>query len=518
MPVVSRRPPRSSRSTPTPSRDTVATTPMSMSWLPLIDRPATTPLVVALVLVGLGWAIHGWAWWTTQPKRPVAMGSSKPIALAGASLEAPAVVALLTNDFEVPPSAITATLLDLAARGWIRLAVANGELIVVTRPQSNNLDALLPFEQHVFSHARARAFNDVTSANTLAASRDRLDGAWTSRFARAVATNAQQLGITVPRYGVNRWSPAAVACGVAAIALLWSWRTDGEADITTSWRPRLVWVFVLVATVGLAMSTWRRVRRSAQLPTTAGLQRSGEWLGYRGRLQQRIPVNASVVGAPEQQRALAYAVAMGVATHVQHELPVAPDDPRRAWSEAGGNAHTVRVRYPFRPGYGQRPLKVLGVGAACGIIIGALRGYLRKIADGEALTSFLENSPGQVDLFRDLAAVLSVLCLIPLAAALWATVAGLVDSVITRERIGVVVRTRHPAEVVPAVVAAFVKPFAGRADFATYLAVDDGSRKTITAWIADERSGAPEGAQARVRATPLLGYVRSSEPVGTSTR
>ncbi len=518
MPLASRRPPRSSRSIATRSRDTVSTRPMSMSWLPLVDRPGTTPLVVALVLIALGWIIHGWSWWSTQPQRPVATGNAKPVAQAGAPLEAPAVVALLTNDYEVPPSAITATLLDLAARGWIRLAVANGELIVVTRPQSNNLDALLPFEQQVFNHARARAFNDVTSANTLAASRERLDDAWISRFARAVAIDAQQHGIAVPRYGVNRWSPVAVAVGAAATALLWSWRTAGDADLTASWRPRLVWLVVLLAAVGLTVSTWRRVRRSAQLPTTAGLQRSGEWLGYRGRLQQRIPVSASVVGAPEQQRALAYAVAMGVATHVQHELPVAPDDPRRAWSDAGGTAHTVRVRYPFRPGYGQRPLKVLGVGAACGIIIGALRGYLRKIADGEALSSFFENSPGQVDLFRDLAAVLAVLCLIPLAAALWATVAGLVDSVITRERIGVVVRSRHPAEVVPAVVGAFVKPFGGRADFASYLAVDDGTRKTITAWIADGRSGAPEGAQARVRATPLLGYVRSSEPVGTSTR
>jgi hypothetical protein len=491
---------------------------VSLTWLPLIERPATTPLVMALVIITLGWVVHAWASWSTQPQRPVATGTTKPGAQAGAPLEAPAVVALLTNDFEVPPTAITATLLDLAARGWIRLAVANGELIVVTRPQGANLDALLPFEQHVFNHTRARAFNDVTSANTLAASRDRLDDAWMDRFAHEVARSAQQHALSFPRYGVNRWSPAAVAAGTSAIGLLWSWRTDDDADLATSWQPRLIWLIVLAATVGLAIATWKRVRRSAQLPTPAGLQRSGDWLGYRGRLQQRIPVSASVVAAPEQQRALAYAVAMGVATHVQHELPVAPDDPHRAWSEAGGTAHIVRVRYPFRPGYGQRPLKVLGVGAACGIVIGALRNYLGKISDGRALTSLLDNSPGQVDLFRDLAAVLAALCLVPLAVALWATVAGLVDSVITRERIGVVVRTRHPAEVIPTAVAAIVKPFAGRADFATYLAVDDGSRKTIAAWVADERSGAPEGAQARVRATPLLGYVRSSEPIGTSTR
>ena len=35
---------------------------------------------------------------------------------------------------------------------------------------------------------------------------------------------------------------------------------------------------------------------------------------------------------------------------------------------------------------------------------------------------------------------------------------------------------------------------------------------------ANERSAAPQGSQARVRATPLLGYVRASEPIGTATR
>jgi len=491
---------------------------MNMSWLPLVDRPATTPLALAVVMVLTGWAIHFWAQWATRPARPVASGTAKPAALADRAYEAPAVVALLTNDFDVPPVAITATLLDLAARGWLRLAVANGELIIVTRPQSSNLDGLLPFEQSVFNHARARAFNDVTSANTLAASRDRIDEAWMAEFARAVAGTAQQQQLTFSRYGVNRWSPAAAATGVAMAALLWSWRTAEDVDLSTSWQSRLLWLLTLLAATGVGVSTLRRVRRAAQLPTPAGLQRAGQWLGYRRRLQQRIPVSASVVGAPEQQRALAYAVSMGVATHVQHELPAAPDDPRRAWSDAGGTAHIVRVRYPFRPGYGQRPLKVLGVGVLTGIGISILRGYLGQIADGEALESVLDNSPGQVDLFRDLARVLAAVCLVPLAAALWATVAGLVDSVITRERVGVVVRTRHPSEVVPAPVAAIVKPFAGREGFASYLAVDDGTRNTINAWIADQRSAAPEGAQARVRATPLLGYVRSSEPIGTSTR
>jgi hypothetical protein len=97
-------------------------------------------------------------------------------------------------------------------------------------------------------------------------------------------------------------------------------------------------------------------------------------------------------------------------------------------------------------------------------------------------------------------------------------VAGVVDSIATRERVGVIVRARRPAEVIPHVLATVVRPFAERDRFSTYLAVDDGKRRVVTAWLANERTAAPQGAQARVRATPLLGYVRSSEPIGTATR
>ena len=80
------------------------------------------------------------------------------------------------------------------------------------------------------------------------------------------------------------------------------------------------------------------------------------------------------------------------------------------------------------------------------------------------------------------------------------------------------IRARRPGEVLPPVLATVVKPFAERDRFSTYLAVDDGRRRWVSAWLASERSAAPQGAQARVRATPLLGYVRSSEPIGTATR
>ena len=50
--------------------------------------------------------------------------------------------------------------------------------------------------------------------------------------------------------------------------------------------------------------------------------------------------------------------------------------------------------------------------------------------------------------------------------------------------------------------------------YSLYVAVDDGSSDTITAWRATERTATPQGVDAVVRATPILGYVRRSSPIG----
>jgi len=239
-------------------------------------------------------------------------------------------------------------------------------------------------------------------------------------------------------------------------------------------------------------------------------------MGYRSRLRARIPSHASVLAPPPHQLALAHAVVMGVAEHVQDELPVVAEDPRQAWSEAGGVPHVVRVRYPMRPGYGLHPVKLAVAGIVVLLVARWLMRFFHRVADGEALESLLARAPGQVDLLETVAEVLAKLCWIPILLSLWALVAGAIDAVATRERVGLVVRARRPIDVLP--LANIVKPFAERDRFATYLAVDDGRRSTVTAWLASERTAAPQGAQARVRATPVLGYVRSSEPVGTATR
>jgi hypothetical protein len=485
----------------------------SFDAIPLVQRPDTGPLTAAVVALAVGAAAHVWAERSTAPGELDAEGDRRPEPIDGRD-DTPAIAALLTNEFRVPRSAVTATALDLAARGWVRLSVVDDELAVVTRGQGAVGDSLRPYEQQVLNHLTSRAFNGVVSAGTLAISQHRLDRRWRHRFGHAVADHAAAIGLCTRRYTAIRWLPAAIATAFAAIAWISSVTSGTDAAFEQSWRPRLIALVALGAIVTLAAATADRATGSDQVPTDAGRERAARWLGYRARLRARIPADATVLAPAAQQAALAQACVMGVAEHVHEQFPVSPEESRRAWSEAGAKPRVVKVRYPVRPGYGQHPLKVAVVGAVVLLVARWLRGFLQRLADGDELRSLLDRVPGQIDLIERIASVLSVLCWIPIAWGVWSVLAGAVDLVATRERVGLVVRARRPVDVVP--VANTLKPFSERDRFSTYLAVDDGRRRTVVAWLASERTAAPQGAQARVRATPVLGFVRSSEPVGTA--
>ncbi len=486
--------------------------------LAFLHRPTTNTLAIAIACAVVGWLLHRYTEWSTRPRPEPTGPARRPSPLDNDQLEPPAVVALLTNGYETPRTAVAATALDLATRGWIRFTTVEGELVVVTRGNAASGDSLRPFEQQVLNHLAARAFNDVTSAGTLASSHHRLDRRWWLRFRRSVATHAHQLGLSKRRYTAIELAPSAVAATVGLLACWFGARGGDEIAISDSWKPRVIWVAVLFALATLAWRTVDRAIGSAQRPTDLGAARTAAWLGYRQRLRDRIPSHATVLAPPTQQIALAHACVMGVAEQVLYELPAAPEDHRIAWSEAGGTPHIVRVHYPVRPGYGQHPWKVGTAGIVVFFLARWVRGFLTRVSDGEALRSLFERVPGQVDLLQKIAEILAVICWLPIIWGAWAIIAGAIDSIATRDRLGAVVRARRPVEVLPPVLVTVVKPFAERDRFSTYLAVDDGKRTWVTAWLANERSAAPQGAQARVRATPLLGYVRSSEPVGTATR
>jgi hypothetical protein len=205
---------------------------------------------------------------------------------------------------------------------------------------------------------------------------------------------------------------------------------------------------------------------------------------------------------------------MGLAAHLGDELPVTAEDPRLAWSEAGDAPHVVRVRYPWWPSYGRSALNAVVVGTATLVVAVALRVFAGRVADGDALASLIDDLGAWTDRIETLARVVSVLALVPVAWGGYSLIAGIVDAFATRRRDGWVVRVRDPLDVAP--MRRRFSPFGFRDRIEWFMAVDDGRRSTVVAWIADERSAAPQGARARVVASAVLGRVRSSEPVGTA--
>jgi hypothetical protein len=485
--------------------------------LAITTRPNTPMLAIAIGVAALGWLALRRAKWAAEPSRPAPIGNERPRAARNGWMEPPAVVALLTNDYSVPPTAVTATTLDLASRGWIQLAHAGTELIVFTRGSGQHGDVLRPFEQQVLNHLAAQTFEGVTSAATLVAAQHRLSRRWWRRFRHGVVATSREYGLTRGRYGPEQLGAPALAALLAFVLVVVAWRTgDEQVSTADSLAPRLVWIIGLFAALGLAVDTLRVYRSVAELPTDDGLRRTAKWLGYRTRLRAKIPDRASVVAPPEQQRALADACVMGVAEHVVEQVPVAPEDDRLAWSDAGGTPHIVRVRYPIRPAYGRQPVLVTVIGVVVLLASFVAREMLGRIADGQLLESLVDRFPEHDDLVGNVAEILAVLMFVPVAWAIWAIVAGVVDTVSVTERVGVVIRARRPAEV--SRFARSLRPVSERDRYSVFLAVDDGTRRSVTAWLADERTAAPQGAQARVRATPLLGHVRRSEPIGTATR
>ncbi|CAN5526943.1 hypothetical protein BH23ACT3_BH23ACT3_13950 [soil metagenome] len=480
--------------------------------------PSGNPAVLAAMLAVLAWIVHIETERRTRPPRPIEIGDRRPPADEKGRLEEPAVVGLLTNGYEVPTSAVAATARDLARRGWIRLAATDeGELVVFTRGSGRHGDVLRGFEQQVLNHLTARSFDGVTTAGTLIATAEWLDRRWWRRFRRDVVRAARERRLTTQRY-----TPGALLASMAVVLVAaltaYSAVSPGDPDVAVgdSLVARAVWWAGVALVVGVALALVRRSTSSCETPTEHGQRRAGQWLGYRSRLAEHVPDHASVVAPAEQQLALAFSVVMGLAPGVVQQLPIVREDHRRAWSDAGGTPHVVRVRYPFRPGYGRNPLVLGGVGVVVLLAARWAQLFLRRVADGEGLQRIVENFPDQTSIIERVAEILAIAMWLPIVWAVWAVIAGVVDSIWTNERIGAVVRARRPVDVIPSV--PVLRPLAERDRFSIFLAVDDGRRQSVTAWMANERTAAPQGAFARVRSTPVLGYVRTSEPVGTSTR
>jgi hypothetical protein len=193
-------------------------------------------------------------------------------------------------------------------------------------------------------------------------------------------------------------------------------------------------------------------------------------------------------------------------------LPLAREDHHRAWSSVGGNARLVRVSYPWRVAYGMKPFVAIGAGLVSCFVGLRLRSWASDVARGDGFDWAYEQFPAQDWLIADIATAVVFVSFVPILLGLWMALAGALDGFNSIERTGAVIRTRRPAEVSP--LPRRVQRWFDRDRYRVYLAVDDGSSDTIVAWKTGERHAVPQGARATVVASPVLGHVRRTSPVG----
>ncbi len=447
----------------------------------------------------------------TRPPRLVASATSAEL-----GAESPGVASVLTNGFIVTPQAAVATLLDLVARGWLRVEHAEHEVILLTDRRGREGDHLTGYEQQVLNHVHkltAGTLTGVSGAGVEIAGL-RLSRRWWRRFTKSVVSDSRRQRLTK-----RRWNALAIGAPLVtwllAVRSWWISVRSGEPDaVADSLVPYAIAAAVAIVILLVGWRVFKRARSRAQRPTPAGLQRAEHWLSVRAWMEPRGFEGASAAAANSASRALAYAAALGLADRAADELPIVPEDDRLAWSNATGEWHVVRVRYPFRPGYGRHPALMLVIGLAVGAGLVVAQRLLLEIARGEAALGIIEDFPDQADLIETTALVLAGVLIVPLLWMVWLAIAGSFDLFSTVERQGLVVRARRPQRVVP--FPRLLRPLARRDRFALFIAVDDGRSDRVSAWLSNERTAVPQGARARVKATPVLGYVRKSEPIGST--
>ena len=444
------------------------------------------------------------------PQRPQSDG------MAGAlRSDAPAVVNLLTNDANVTAAGFRATMIDLAARGWLRILPPEDELeeLARVRPAATAYkgDALRPHERLVLQHVMSRFTTDrAIPARYLAVD---IRGQWWRRFNGLVIDEAVQAGLVR-----RRWSapdlivPAAFWAGAAL-----SWflaRATGDTDVAVidSVGVRIAgWTLAVLLCAGLVRVA-RLGLRPSYTHTEDGVAATRRWLAIRERLAAGGFADLAPSAVETGDRRLAYASAMCLADGAAIELPLAREDHHRAWSSVGGRARLVRVTYPWRFAYGMAPFTAIGVGLVSCFVGLRVRSWASDVARGEAFDWAYEQFPAQDWLISDIATAVTFLAYLPILLGLWMALAGALDGFNSVERTGAVIRTRRPAEVSP--LPTRLRRRIERDRYRIYVAVDDGSEDTIRAWKTGERHAVPQGARATVVATPVLGHIRRASPVG----
>jgi hypothetical protein len=302
--------------------------------------------------------------------------------------EPPAVVSLLAGRLD--RDGFAATLLDLAARGWLTLHEGEGGRLICRLPVTRPAERLAPYEAMAVEHLALRA--DVSGAVPVAALADDIKPVrrrrgvqddW-RRFRDGVRAEAVKRGLVSRLPGglplIALWVLAAVPVALGADAID---RTHGRGD-ATGVAAACYLVLVAVATRVLPRDR----------PIWAGRTALAEWLGARPAATWTDPAGAArtAVLTTAGERSAGYAVALGTAPAVAAAFR---PDGNRPWSSYGGRWHQVTVggTSPRRAGRGRLP----AVAEVDGQIVKRWIKVVREGEEGRALRHYVAIDDGRSD-------------------------------------------------------------------------------------------------------------------------
>jgi Predicted membrane protein (DUF2207) len=275
----------------------------------------------------------GTRWWRPAP-------GPASLALRG---EPPAVVSLLAR--RLPRDGYPATLLDLAARGWIVLSEAEPGRVMCRSAEGRSGDpGLTDYERRALAHLESRAAGlGAVPGTALDSGFEADEDEFRQLFRDEVQADARARGLLRSRIGRGTLA-LLVTAGTAGLVLTDVALTEHHAagEIITA---TLVYLMFLQA-------PWALRRRAR--PTRAGRAALAGWLGFRvalaGRRSGRTAGTATLAAAGD--RAIAYAAALGAAPDAVAAFSSAADR-GHAWSSLRGGWHRVlagRPRDPYVPG------------------------------------------------------------------------------------------------------------------------------------------------------------------------
>jgi hypothetical protein len=409
--------------------------------------------------------------------------------------EPPAVVNLLTNGWKVRGEAVSATLVDLAARKVLAFEQTAPERYVVRLVGD---PPTLRYERTVYDHVRDLAAGGVVPCEALTIGTESETQRFHRSFDKAVIADARDRGLSRPR-----WSPAirllvsaaavvpATLAAAAVIAL-----PDTSSSSSKDDNPILAYIGLAVLVWGalVGVFSWLRAERE----TAKGLEVAGRWLGLAENLHAdpnfpTLPPTAVTVW----DRYLAYGVALGVAAGTERAIPLGAESDTEAWSTIGGRWRVVRIRYPKRipPGWGRAPGLQLFLGVLSAAIAGAVAFVaIPALLDAQAdlAEKATENHETATLAISIAIGVLALGAALVAARGLWMAALGVLD--VGRPRVveGRVLRVRTKAK-------------------RTYVAVDDGTSDHVRAWV--PAHSAHQGADVRATVATHVGFVRAVEIV-----